>query len=231
MAENKQDINNNPDPKGEGAPKGGTPAEGQKPDKTPTSDGGINLTDEQLEAAFKHPRFKDLTEKNQKYKQELEKLKKDRDEAEKKTLEEQNKYKELYERENQKLVELQDRIATYNREQAITQEAVKAGIKDVEAAIKLTDMSKLVVDSDGKVTNAAEVIEGLVEVRPYLVTETPPANIGSDGGSNSQAAKKGKIWGLTELRGKMRDTEWYSDKENKAEVDAAWAEGRVDRNR
>ena len=114
-----------------------------------------------------------------------------------------------------------------SKTRAIIEEAVKLGIKDTDAAVKLTDIDSIQLDENGMATNAAEVMKSLAEAKPYLITGEPASNVGANVNNNENAGAK-TVWKLSELRLKSRDHEWYT--KHKEEVDAAYKEGRVNYN-
>jgi hypothetical protein len=185
----------------------------------------VALTDEQWEAAFKHPRFKDLNERATKAEKELEKFNKAKAEAEESKLKEEKKWQELAEKKDVELKSLQEKVTLGTKTRSVIEEAIKLGIKDTDAAVKLVDINSIQLDEAGQPTNAAEVVKALATAKPYLITGEPSKDIGADVNPDNTEGKK-TIWAHTELREKMRDHEWYT--KHKEEVDAAFKEGRVD---
>lgn len=196
-----------------------TPAEEDK--KTVEIPKEEELSEEQLKRAFEHPRFKELIEAQKK----LKKVIAEREEEEKKKLEESNKFKELYEKEMQSKKELEERVKTQNINNAIITEALKLGIQDTDAVIKLADLSAVETDDNGKILNAEQVVKKLSEERPYLISKKP--DIGS---ANPPANISGKkLYTGTEYDSLMKDHKYYM--ENKEELLSALIEGRVDTTR
>lgn len=133
------------------------------------------LTPEQLKIAFEHPRFKELA----KSKQELDDLKTNLAKDEDAKLAKNQEYQKLLEKRDTELAEAKTRASELQLQVAIEREAVKAGVTDTEAAIKLIDRSKVQVDKDGNITGAADAVKALVEARPYLITGKVSVNIGN----------------------------------------------------
>lgn len=183
-----------------------------------------NLTDEQWEAAFKHPRFKSLNERASKAEKELEKIRKQQEADTESKLKEEKKWQELAEKKEKEVEEMKSKITLSSKTQSVITEAIKLGIKDTDAAVKLIDLESITLDNDGHVTNAAEVVKALAEAKPYLVTGEPSKNIGNDVNPTDTEGDK-KVWRASELRMKMRDHAWYA--KHKDEIDTAIKEGRV----
>lgn len=117
----------------------------------------VQLTEEQLAAAFKHPRFKELTSQAQ----ELKTLKA----QEQARAEEEAKKKGEFE----KLFNDQKKAnETLRMDNAITLAAGKVGAVDAEAILKLVDRSKLKIDESGQVVGVEEAVKALLESKPYL---------------------------------------------------------------
>ena len=203
-------------------PEGDTSA-GKQKTETPTSGSEGDLTKEQWEVAFKHPRFKDLAEEKKSLETQLKQIREEKEKEEEGKLKEKEKYKELAEKKDEQLQTLQTKFVRKTKEQAIIQEAVKLGISDTEAAIKLADLEKLQLNENGDVINAEEIVKGLVASRPYLVAGKPTGNVGTP---TPQGEGEPKLWNLSFLREKMKDAAWY--KEHEADIDKAFKEGRVD---
>lgn len=192
--------------------------EGQDQQKAQGS-GELNLTEEQWKQVYTSPRFKELLG----FKEKAEKLESEKTEAEKHKLEEDKKYQELWEKEKTEKAALSEKVKQQSVQFAVVTEALKAGIKDTDAAVKLLDFSGVEFDDQGNPKNVADLVAKLVKDKPYLVSANP-TNSGT-GEAPANAAGK-KIWKLSELRKNLRDHEWY--KKNKDEVEAARKEGRID---
>jgi hypothetical protein len=216
-----QNINNN------GNPQNGNqnPGNGSTPPAAnagANSDGqgngqGVQLTDEQLAAAFQHPRFKSLNERAKKA-DELEQAAKDAAEA---AAKEQGKFEELYKTANERATTLEGQLKQTRIENAVTLEAAKLGVVDPVAAVKLLDQSNITVGDDGTISGVAEAVKALQTASPYLFKTPAQGSVGSGtnpaGGGNTQAE-----FTYTQVQ----DLEFY--KANQAAVDKAVAEGRID---
>lgn len=147
-----------------------------------------NLTDEQIgqvfsdERIWKHPRFKEL---NDKAKQADELLHREEEEKTKK-LEEDKKFEELLKLEREKSQKLAEQLQSSKVESAIQTEAVKAGIVDPEAALKLVDRGLIKTGDNGEPIGISDAIKALATSKPYLV-DVKKANLGDgtppDGGN------------------------------------------------
>jgi hypothetical protein len=67
--------------------------------------------------------------------------------------------------------------------------AAKAGVIDLDAALKLADMSKVKLNDDQEVTGVEEMLNDLKEKRPYLFQEAK-GNQGFSSASDKAAPKK-----------------------------------------
>lgn len=78
-----------------------------------------------------------------------------------------NKYKSL-EQQQSELLKTNRELQISN---TLSKSAISQGITDIEALMKLADVSTLQFDEKGTVTNADEVIKGVIERYPNLVTK------------------------------------------------------------
>lgn len=84
---------------------------------------------------------------------------------------------------------------TKAQHQTIKNEFIKvassANIVDIDAAIALSDLSKVEIGEDGKVSGVNDIVKALVENKPYLVAKKQPQPIGqsTNGGTNGQTEK------------------------------------------
>lgn len=199
------------------------PAKGDgKGIENPTGNNGVvtELTPEQWKLAYESPRFKALLKESKEY----QKLKKAIEDSERTKLEEQNKFKELYESEKKAREESDAKIRQTRIENAISNEAIKKGITDTDAVLKLSDLSKVTVGEDGSLSNVETVIDELLTARPYLRTVKKP-----DLGSGGQGAKNDigkKFYTGSEYDKLTKDTDYYL--KNQEELDSAMIEGRID---
>lgn len=183
-----------------------------------SNNGAAELTEEQWQAAFNHPRFKELNEKAKKA-DELEKKAKD---DEQKKLQEQGKYQELATKETQAREAAENALNTERKRNAVMAAATKAGAVDPEAAFKLVDNEKLEVSENGAISGVDDAIKNLQESSPYLFSQSSGKSVGSE--SNPQQG------GETEFTySQVADPKFYN--ENQEAVDKAIKEGRVDMNK
>lgn len=179
-----------------------------------------DLTDEQISKVFsderiwKHERFKELAElakeaKEIKKQQEIEKTKK---------LEEEKKFEELLQIERKKVEELTKQTSQIKVETAIQTEAVKRGIVDSDAALKLVDRDLIKIGDNGELTGVKEAIESLATSKPYLVDSTK-ANLGGGTPPNNNTGIKIKL-------SDAQNAEYYS--KHSSEVDEAFRTNNID---
>lgn len=179
---------------------------------------GVQLTDEQLAAAFNHPRFKSLNERAKKADELEQAAAKAAEEAAK----EQGKFEDLYKTANERAEKAEAAVKQVRIENAVTVEAAKLGVIDPAAAIKLMDQSSISVSDDGTISGVAEAVKALQTSSPYLF-KTPAQ--GSVGGGDTNPAGGGNT--ASEFTySQIQDLAFY--KANQAAVDKAVAEGRID---
>ena len=217
-------INNNGTPPNGTPPaaNGSTPPAGTPPAANSDGNGngqGVQLTDEQLAAAFNHPRFKSLNERAKKA-DDLEKAAADAAEA---AAKEQGKFEDLYKTANERAATLEGQLKQTRIENAVTLEAAKLGVVDPVAAVKLLDQSGISVSDDGTISGIAEAVKALQTSSPYLF-KTPAQ--GSVGSGNTNPANGANNAAAEFTYSQVQDIEFY--KKNQAAVDKAIAEGRVD---
>jgi hypothetical protein len=163
-----QNINNNgnQNPNGNGANGQGTtpPANGNgSGNGAGQGDAqGVQLTDEQLAAAFNHPRFKSLNERAKKADELEQAAAKAAEEAAK----EQGKFEDLYKTANERAEKAEAAVKQVRIENAVTVEAAKLGVIDPAAAIKLMDQSGISVSDDGTISGVAEAVKALQTSSP-----------------------------------------------------------------
>ena len=150
------------------------------------------LTDQDFEKIFadqrlyQHSRFKSLSEKAK----EADALKKAQEESEAKTLKEQEKWKELAEKHEKTAQENEQKYKQTLMNSAIQAEAAKAGVTDLDAAVKLIDASKITIDENG-VSGVEDAVKALVERKPYLKgTNNPTVGSGSNPGNGNEGSAK-----------------------------------------
>lgn len=147
---------------------------------------------------WNHPRFKGLNEQATKAKQlEAEKL-----EAEKTRLASEKKFQELAELNKQEADKWKSQAETASVNNTIQMEASKAGVVDVDAAIKLLDRSGIKLNEDGTVSGVAEAIKALVESKPYLVGKGATKDLKIGAGSSPSGAGDASVprFKLSQLR-------------------------------
>ena len=184
----------------------------------------VELTDEQWELAFKHPRFKDLTAKAK----ELEKLKADQAKAEEDKLKEKEAFKELADKYQAENESLKQQIVNQTKRQAVISQAVAQGVRKeaLEDVVRLVDLNTIELDAEGNVANANTVVSELLTAKPYLLAEPDKKNIGTP--TTADTGSKAQFWKWSEIERQSRDNKWYT--EHKEEIDKAKKEGRINYN-
>lgn len=100
-----------------------------------------------------------------------------------------------------------------------TKVASSANIIDVDAAIALSDLSAVTIDEDGKVVGVDDVINALVENKPYLVAQKKqqqPIGTATNGGANPVDKSKDQI--LAEAAEKAQRTNRPEDRARYAQL-------------
>jgi len=137
-------------------------------------DGTLELSDETFTGAVRD-RIAQLTARAKGAERRLAEIAAAQEEAERKALEEQERYKELYEKEHQ----AREKEATGRKDDAIRARflltAQSKGVVDPDVAFiiakSLPAFGAVQVDDEGKVTGIDEVVETLVNEKPYLVSQ------------------------------------------------------------
>lgn len=96
-----------------------------------------------------------------------------------------------------------------------TKVASSANIIDIDAAIALSDLSAVTIDEDGKVVGVDDVINALVENKPYLVAQKKqqqPIGTATNGGSGAGEKTVDQL--LAEAAEKARKSGTIIDKVN-----------------
>lgn len=148
------------------------------------------------------------------WKEEQEKAKAD---AEEKKLKDEKKFEELLEKKEKELADVKTKFEKSTIDNKIQAAAVKAGIKDVDAALKLIDRDNIKVSEEGEVEGLDEAVTGLVEARPYLKDAEAEPSLGSGTTPSGEGTGTGKF-----KRFKLSDIqnpEFY--KEHEEEIDKA----------
>lgn len=130
-------------------------------------------------AARLRKREKELQQAQQKL-QQLEQAQADKAKAD---MSEVERYKSEAEQYRKQVEETQARFQESQRHSAFRFAAQQAGVIDVDAALKLADLSVLEFDGD-EVTGADAAVKALKKSKPYLFGSTPPPNSSGGGGAN-----------------------------------------------
>lgn len=172
---------NNPAPAGnEGANNGGQPAGGNGNDPGKNGNEGegnkapdvdfSKLSDEQLAKVledprtFNLPRIKELREKAAKAKEfEAAEAKKAEEVAIKK-----GEFDKVLADKDAKIAELQQQIQAGQLDNTLRGELQKAGVKNVEAALRLVDRSTVKIGENGQIEGLDKAVEGLKALSPEI---------------------------------------------------------------
>lgn len=179
------------------------------------------LTDDELKLAFKHPRFKELTEKAK----ELDKIKKERELDEENKLKEQAKFEELANKFKAEKDDLIKKLSDQQKKQSVIAQAIALGVRKeaIDDVVKLIDLESLEVDENNEPKNTLNVVKTLLDNKPYLLSNDGKTNIGST--TTTSEPNKSQFWKFSEIQKKSHDNKWYE--ENKAEIEKAKLEGRI----
>lgn len=82
-----------------------------------------------------------------------------------------------------KLADVQKSARALHLNTEATKLQAELGIIDLEAALKLADLSDVKIAEDGKVEGLKEALEAVLEAKPYLKGQPAPANKGALGGN------------------------------------------------
>lgn len=211
-------------PKGTPAP---TPAGG---DKTPKNEDGKSEIDP-VQALAQRDHWRKKAEDAQAL---LDQKAADDKTAEDAKLVEQAKWQEIAEKSKAevtetlaKLQQSEGTIKGLKITHALTNELIKRNPVDLDAAIKLADLSKVQVSDDGAITGLDTVVSGLVETRPFLFgTNKPNINNGPKAPNPTPGAKSGKIWTRAEIAEVGKDPIEYA--KVREEILLAKQEGRIE---
>lgn len=200
-------------------------AETQKADNS--TEEGFNLTDEQWEEVFKHPRFSQLNERAKKAEAEAQKAKKQLSKYEEDKLKEENKYQELYEKAKEMNEGLTAQISNLKLEGQIFNIASRLKVLDTDAVIRLIDKDSIEFDDDGNPQNIEQVVIDLLKSKPYLVEGgAKNLNIGENSNPTTESQGGNFVMTKTELQTKLQDHKWYE--EHKDDIYQWQKEGRID---
>lgn len=168
---------------------------------------------------YTNPRFKSLNESAKKAR-ELEAAQK---KAEEETLTKNKQFEELANKKGQEAEQWKQQATEAKIDNNIGFKAAQLGALDVEAVTKLIDRTNIKIDESGNITGVAEALEALAKSKAYLFGKGNGApNLGtptSPGAGNTTPAFK---------LSQMKDARFY--REHQAEIDKAYAEGRIDYN-
>lgn len=166
---------------------------------------------------FKHPRFKQLSERAKKAAE----LEKQQEESERKKLKDQQKWQELAEKTEAEKKELETRYQTTLIDMKIQAEAMRLGAVDTEAVAKLIDRSGIALDDAGNVTGIDEALAKLTESKSYLFSEGKPNKLGNATNPGSDGNKGSRRFTLSQIQ----DPIFYS--ENEQEILIALKQGTI----
>lgn len=157
---------------------------------------------------WKQPRIAELLKASK----DLRTIQQQQSDAEANRLKEQGKFEELATKATTDLTTAREQIKTMTVNQALTNKLVPLGVVDLDAAIKLVDRSKVVIDDAGNVTGLDEAVEALKTGKSYLFNGQPgqptqptlggPTNP-SNGGNQPTGVQKFK-------RSQLSDTVFYN---------------------
>lgn len=174
------------------------------------------LTDDQLKAAFDHPRFKELTEKAN----ELKKLQDQKAADDAKALADQGKFQELAEKHETEATEWKSKYESSIKQNAVIVAANKLGAHDANTVAKLVDSNAITLNDDGTVSGVDEAVAALQTANAYLFKTGNQTKIGG-GDTNPQAGGNAEY-----TASQFKDAAFYA--ENQKAMDKALTEGRVD---
>lgn len=164
-----------------------------------------------------HSRIKQIQERAKL----ADKLEKEKQEAEEAKLKEEGKLKELLEKRESELEELQKQLTGQKVDMAIQAEATKAGVADVDAALKLVDRSGITAE-EGEVKGVAEAIKSLTENRPYLVGKASSTKVGTGSAPGDDTTNTPKKFKASQLQ----DPKFY--RENRDDIQVALRQGLIE---
>lgn len=149
---------------------------------------------------------------------QLKKEKEDRDKLEAEEKEKQLKKEKKFEELSEKYKAERDEAIRKSQEAQIDNliqaEAVKKGIKDVDAALKLIDRSGIKVNDDN-IEGVSEAVDSLVEGKPYLKDAAAEPSLGSGANPPSSSEGQFKRFKLSDIQ----NPEFY--KEHEKDIDKA----------
>lgn len=199
-----------------------TAGAGTEPDKkTETAGdpkGGEKPSGESDEAARQRAVIEKLRKENKQ-------LADEKSERERKELEAKGEHEKIANQEREKREQAEKRYQTAVKDNKLAVAASAAGIKDVDAALKLVDRSDVQVDDDGKVTGAEEAIKALVEEKPYLTSSTTKTPVGSGTSPSSDGEGGGGDTPPVFTEKQIEDPEFF--RKHEKEIMQAHKNGRI----
>jgi hypothetical protein len=187
---------------------------GGEPDKTSTSTEGqgfdfSKVGDDELPKLLEDPRFwklpriQELREKAKVAKEyEAEKAKREQEELTKK-----GKFDEVLGQKDARIKELEDQLNGTSLDNLLRSELQKAGVKNIEAGLRMIDKSGLKVNESGQIEGFDQALESFKKLAPELLTSTN-ASVGSP--TNPANPKTGEPVKMSNVR----DPRWYNDPAN-----------------
>lgn len=136
---------------------------------------------------FNIPRVKELLEKSK----QADKLAEDQRKADEQKLKDEKKWEELSTQKEAENAKLKEQIQTASINQALMGKLAGEKAIDLDAALKLIDRSKLVVDDNGNVTGVDEAISALKQEKAYLFGEGGNQSVGAASNSSNNSGETG----------------------------------------
>jgi Phage minor structural protein GP20 len=152
---------------------------------------------------WKLPRIQELREKAKVAKEyEAEKAKREQDELTKK-----GKFDEVLSQKDSRIKELEDQLNGTSLDNLLRAELQKAGVKNIEAGLRMFDKSGLKVNESGQIEGFDQALESFKKLAPELLTSTN-ASVGT--GTNPANPKTGEPIKMSNVR----DPRWFNDPAN-----------------
>lgn len=129
-------------------------------------------------------------------------------------LKEQKKFEELAKKNEERAIELEKKYQESQINNQIQLEAIKNGLKDLDAVSKLIDKTNIKVGEGDKVDGVEEAIKNLIETRPYLKQTEVEPEMGSGtnppDGSSKPTIKKFRL-------SQLQDRKFFEEHEKEIE--------------
>lgn len=135
---------------------------------------------------YQHSRFKTLSERAKK----ADELEKKTAQAEEEKLKSEKKWEELAQKNEEKAKEYEKKYQETSLNSAIQAEALKQGVRDVDAAVKLIDRANVKIEEDGTISGVTEAITALLEAKSYLKDANAPT-VGAGSNPNPSQTEAG----------------------------------------